>query len=576
VIVVSVIADLLWLHRFRAGFPLVIDESRYLTFALRLSDSVSSGSINAVWNTWAAQQDFAPLLPLTSVPVFIAFGETLINGIATQLIFFAVLVLASYGIGARLSSRAGGALVALVVAATPAIIDFTRSYQFAITAAAMLAAATYALLASEGLSKRRWSIGFGVLLGLTLLARAMMVAFVPALLVAAVWLALGSGDRRRERLSNLALGTAAMLITAAVWFASSFDNVVDYLTGFGYGAQSEGFGVTESRLSIGYWTRELVQAVQQDLYLPLATLLALAIVLGLAAFKARGANRVERDGNRERAPLRERIRAWALTDTAIVLFLLLWIVLALTSSRNDGVGFRVPAIPLLVALAVAALWRIQWSWARVVLITAFIAVSVLNFAMKGDVVSAVSQQRTLSVPGFGEVPVTSGRGYIQGYVYSAFRPLHSPTDPLGEEEKGWLPAYDLVTDEILSLGHREGFEPIVGLATNEPLVNAYDFSLAARLGNDSDLSIGLLTAPAAPQSVAAYKALLDSPSAPNVLLTVSEQGVSYDALTGGTAIDQDLILGAAKSLGFRPLKTVLLPDSRVLTISWRSPGRSAR
>lgn len=569
VILLSVIADLLWLDAFRDGFPLDIDESRYLAFGLELSDSVASGSLQSVWQTWTTQQEFAPLLPLTSVPVFLLLGDGLTHGIATQLVFFVVLVVASYGIGARLSSRPGGALVALVVATTPAVIDFARSYQFAVTAAAMLAAATYALLASEGLSRRWWSIGFGVLLGLTLLARVMMVAFVPALLVAAVWLAFRRDDMRRERLWNLALAAIAMVATAATWFAKSWDNVFTYLTGLGYGAESAGFGTSESRLSVGYWTRELVHTVQEDLYLPLAALLTIAVGIGLAALLAGRSIREGGDDGNESWSMRERVHAWSLTDVAVVLFLLLWILLALTSSRNEGVGFRLPAIPLLVALAVGALWQVRWARARVLIVAGLVAVSVLNFSMKGTVIPALSEQRTLSVPGFGAVPVLTGDGYIQGYVFGAFRPSPSSTEPLGEEEKGWLPAYEQAVGEIETLRQRQGFEPIAGLATNEPLVNSAAFSLAARLRYDSDLTVQTLGAPSGPQTSDAYEQILAAPSAPNVLLTVSAPGVNYDVLTGGTAVDQDLIADAAESLGFRPLDTVPLPDSRILTITWR-------
>ena len=180
-----------WLNRFRDGFPLDIDESRYLQFGMSLKDALADGGVRGFWRIWEAQQDFGPLLPLTSVPVYVILGESVLNGMATQLVFFAVLALASYGIGTRLTSRTGGALVALVVATAPAVVDFTRTYQFPVTAAAMLAASTYALLASDGLSRRDWSIAWGTLLGLTALARTMMIAFIPVQVVAALWLALG-------------------------------------------------------------------------------------------------------------------------------------------------------------------------------------------------------------------------------------------------------------------------------------------------------------------------------------------------------------------------------------------------
>src|SRR5437588_483463 len=141
------------------------------------------------------------------------------------MVFFILLVASSYGIGTRLSSRTGGALVAVVMACTPAVIDFSRTYQFAITDAAVLAATTYALLASEAFTHRGWSLLWGFLLGLTPLARTMAIAFMPAQLIAAVWLVNArpgiarqqAPGVRRPQLLNLGVALVLAVITAATW-----------------------------------------------------------------------------------------------------------------------------------------------------------------------------------------------------------------------------------------------------------------------------------------------------------------------------------------------------------------------
>lgn len=294
IVAISLGIDVWWLHHFRGGYPLDIDESRYLELGLRLSDGLNAGGPAAFWHVWSTQHDFGPLLPLVSVPVYVVLGHTLLGGLVTQLVFFVVLVVSSYGIGARLTTRTGGALVALIVAGTPAVIDFSRTYQFAVTDAALLAAATYALLACEAFTRRGWSLAWGVLLGLTPLARTMAIAFLPAQLIAAAWLIgarpgtrrrQGSGGRpdirregsagRRPQVLNLGLALVLGILAAATWLAKSLPSVYRYLTDFGYGAQSSHFSSSGSRLSVGYWTREAVHAVREDIYLPLAALLAL-------------------------------------------------------------------------------------------------------------------------------------------------------------------------------------------------------------------------------------------------------------------------------------------------------------
>ncbi len=562
VILLCCLWHLWWLHRFRAGFPLDIDESRYIQHGLALKDGLAHSGPRGMWHVWAGQHDFGPLLPLTSVPVYVGLGESLMNAFATQLIFFAVLVLTSYGIGSRLSSRNGGALVALVVATTPAVIDFTRSYQFAVTGAALLAACTYALLASEALSRRGFALAWGVLLGLMPLARTMLVAFVPAQLIAAAWLVFARPGPRRPRAVNLAAAVAAGAAVASVWLASSFHAVAHYLTSFGLGAQSAQFGTSRSRLAFGYWTRELVNTVKAELYLPLAALLVAALVLGVAAL-AMGLRRSRTDP-------RAWARGWVLSDGAVVLFVLLEAYLALTVTRNEGVGFRVPVIPLLVALAVAAIWRLPWRLARAGLVTGLAAVAALNVVAKTDALSALSRDRSLHLPALGATPVVVGDGYIQGYVLGSFETVSpSPTHPLPDSQKGWLPAYQRIVSRVRTLAPSPGSARVVGLATSEPLVNANNLTLAARLRFHEDLPVRVLGFPSGTVTSASYRHLLEGAQAPNVLVTVSRLGLNYVALTGGVAVDQSVIRRTARSLGFRPAGAVSLPDARRAFVWWR-------
>jgi 4-amino-4-deoxy-L-arabinose transferase-like glycosyltransferase len=553
-----------WLHRFRDGFPLDIDESRYLEFGLDLKHGLDEDGVRGLWRSWEAQTDFGPLLPLVSVPAYGVLGESVINGLAVQIGFYALLVLATYGIGARLTSPAGGALAALAVAATPAVVDLTRTYQFPVTAAAMLAACTYALLASDGLERRGWAVAWGVLLGLTVLARTMTVAFVPAQLLAALWLAAARPGARRRRLGNLAIGTAAGLIAAATWFATHWDAAWSYLTDLGYGSQSAGFGTAESRLTVGYWTRELSEMIRSDLYLPLAVLLCLGVGLGFAAcvtaLRRRGAE----------TSLRDLARAWATSDTAVVLLVVVEGYLALASSRNQGVGFRVPLIPGLVTLAVAGIWTVRRPPLRVVIAGVLVVVCAINLAMKANVTAALSGSETVDVPGLGVTPLLGGNGYIHRYVLSALEePRPSPTRPLSESQKRWLPAYRQIVERIRTHRPSGGRSPVVGLATQEPLVNANNLTLAARLRFHEHLSVTPLGAPAGAASSSSYRELLSRAPAPDVLVTVSSLGLSYAVLTGGVAIDQGLMRRAAGSLGFARVASVELPGGRRAIVSAR-------
>lgn len=569
VIVVSGVVDLWWLHRFRAGFPLDINEGQYMGFSLALKDGLAHGGPAGLWHAWAAQRQFGPLLPLVSVPVFAVAGESPDVGFAAQLVFLAVLIISAYGLGARLTSRAGGVLVAVLVAATPTIIDFTRSYEFPVTAAAILTACTYALLASEGLRQRGPMIAWGVLLGLLPLARTMTIAFVPAQVLLAGWLVLVRPDARRERVVNAALGVLVAVLVAATWFVKAWHDQLHYLTSFGYGRQSHQFSVAGSRATVGYWTRELVASVREDLYLPLAALVVICLVLGLVAAVVRRRSAGAAEG------VVVRFRAWAQADVFVVLVVVLEGYLAVTSSRNEGVGFRVPLLPGVLALAVYALWRLPWPAIRRGLVVLLLATCAFNVLMKADLTRALSGTADAHVPGFGATPIVDGTGWIQSFVLGAGEAAHGPaTEPLGRAQRGWMPAYRQLADDTLRLagGGRAG--PVVELTTDEPLLNAYDLSFAARLDRHRDLSANVLPSPA-DHGIAPFSALLGRlriSIGVNTLITVNQPGVSYFATAAGTAVSQGLFRRAAASLGFVCRAAVALPDGRKAYVSVRSAG----
>ena len=558
--------DVWWLNRFRTGYPLDINEAQYMGFGLALKHSLAQGGLSGVWHTWGAENQFGPLLPLASVPVFAALGESVVDGFVAQIVFFGVLIFASFRLGARLSSRAGGALLALLVAATPTITDFTRSYEFPVTAAAILTASTYALLASEALERRRWAIAWGVLLGLMPLARTMTIAFVPAQLLAAGWLILSRPGVRRSRLINGGLAVVASLIASATWFVKAWHEQLHYLTNFGYGSQSVNFAQSGSRLSIGYWTRELASTVREDLYLPLALLVGLLVISGVVALISR---------YRSPAPastVRSWTRSWISSDAAVVLLVVAEGYLAVTSSRNEGVGFRVPLLPSLLALAVYTLWRLPWRRVRQGFALGLVAVCAFDILMKADVVGAVSGTLSADVPGLGSTAVVQGTGYIQGYVFGALEARYqSATQPLPAYEREWMQAYDAIDAAIIGHGRRDGFAPNVELTTDEPLLNSYDLSFAAQLRFRLSLPVNVLPGPPAAAPFTAFQQVLQGAqrTGTNVFVTVTKVGLSYfGAPATQDAGRQGAFQQAARSLGLVCGAAVALPDARLALIAW--------
>ena len=193
-----------------------------------------------------------------------------------------LLAFASYGLAARLASPSWGLLAALIVTSIPEMTDWARTYHFGVPAAALFTAATYALVRAEGLADRRWALAWGLLLGLTLLTRTMMIALIPGLVLAAMLTVVFGPTERKRRAANFGLALAVGFAIAATWYGRNWPIVAEYLLSFGYGDRSAYHGQAYPMLSWAYWTARLHTIVNVGFYLPLAVLVAAALVVGIA------------------------------------------------------------------------------------------------------------------------------------------------------------------------------------------------------------------------------------------------------------------------------------------------------
>ena len=206
-----------WIATYRHGYPLTIDESGYIAFALEDHFALQSGGLHGWWDAVQGHAPYAPLVPAVTSLAFV-FKTGVLEGFGVLIGFLALLGLASFGIGERLAGPRLGALAAMVVVTTPGAFLFTREYVFAIAVAALLAGAVYALLRSDGLRSSPWAIACGVALGLMLLARTMTIAFLPGVFLAGFVAILIRGryiDRPQGELGRRFLNLA--LIAVSGW-----------------------------------------------------------------------------------------------------------------------------------------------------------------------------------------------------------------------------------------------------------------------------------------------------------------------------------------------------------------------
>lgn len=544
----------IWLARFRFGYVTEWDESGYISIALRNTHALTSDGPFSLLSTVLEQGVQAPLVPLAAVLPNVLFGTGVDASLLVEPAFFALLVVATYGVARRLTTPWWALLAAAVVATAPVVSDYARIFHFSVPAAALLVSALWALMKSEGLARRRWAIACGLLLGLMVLARSMTIAYLPGFAVAAALPILLAEDRR-QRIVNFILLCLSGAVLAGLWYLPNAESVGSYLLNFGYGAESEAYGSEHSPLSVAYWTRE-AGAVIDELYLPLAAALALCALAALvSALVARG-----RFG-----ASREELLGWLRSDIALALVIVLEGYVALTSSKNQGTAFALPWLPVLVVLVCAAVAGIRQRSLRAAAASLLAAGALLNLTMKGDVVSGLSEPRHADLPILGEKTVIDGRGIVQGEVAAAGYPTGPPTEPMPELQKEWLPFAGELARSMTEYAEARGEEPNVGWGFDDLLLNNTRVGLGSELALSRSLPTLFLKPFPDGDSAASYRQQLRE--ADSNLVIVGERG------PGGSGIHltRGRVETAARELGFRPVKSFTAPDGRELAVWWRAP-----
>lgn len=542
-----------WLHRFRFGFITEWDESGYISIALENTDSLRGDGLLSLVSTVIEQGIQAPLVPLSAVPFNVVFGDGVDASLLVEPAFFALLVLATYGVARRLVDPWWAVLAALSVATAPMVADYTRIFHFSVPAAALFTSALWALLRSEGLSRRSWAIGCGLLLGLMVLSRSMTIAFLPGFALAAVLPLLLSPADRRRRLLNFALLCGCGGALAALWYGPNLYSVGDYLLNFGYGAESSAYGAARSPISLGYWTRELGGLVD-EIYLPLGAALAGCLVAAAASFLLRG--------DREKISWAG-LRAWLAGNTGLTLVVVVEGYVALTSSRNQGTAFALPWLPALVVLVVAAVAGIRERPLRLALAGILAAVSMFNLTMKSGLVSGVASPVTADLPALGQTTVVDGRGLVQREVADSGYPTGGPTDQMPELQRQWLPFAGQLARWSFQHAERHGRQPDLAFGFDDPLLSNTRIALGSELELHRPLSTLFLKPFPQGDSAASYRAQLQE-SHSNLLVT-GERGPGAP----GIRLTRRRVEAGARSLGFKPVRRFTLPDGRELIVWWR-------
>ena len=340
-----VVLNLLWVRAHREGLPFDIDESGYLQRAMRDGDALGHGGLSGIWDAFRLKDPQAPMLPIAAGIWHQISNAGPVGLIAGEQIFVIIALISTFLIARRLDGRLVPALIAAgCVAALPGVVDGGRSFTFALPATAFMTAALASQLAAGDFKRLRPALVWGVMLGLGTLTRTVMLALLPALLLALLIRLVLLHAGRRQWLNAVAGGVVGLLV-AATWYTATYHLVWDYLTSYGYGQQANSYGSSRGVLSSDWWTYRIVRAADTEIYLPLSIAgLVCLVVVASRAFAQQLAWVRDTRG----IAFRFLTSGWG-----TMTFVLVFDYLVLSSTHNKGSSFELPLLPAATALLVS-------------------------------------------------------------------------------------------------------------------------------------------------------------------------------------------------------------------------------
>ena len=355
----QVALNLGWLESHTLRSPPTWDPANYQRLSLLyLTAWRGSGAPGLAGAVMDGSPYLAPLLPLSSVPLYLLFGPTrLAAHLATGL--YLVLFLAG---GFLLAARRGGPRAALLAAfllgSFTATLNLSRDYQMDFPAAALLTLALVALDRSRGLSRAVFVAAFGAFAGLALVAKTVSGVFLAGPLL---WTVRDARLRKRRWLDvlvGLSIAAGAAAAVAGPWWLRHGPAVLLYVGQHGFGAGSAPYNPTGRQVDFSYYALALFN---DGVGPPLAALLLAVAVVSLLPRARDSAGEPRRDGL---------LWCWVVTG---------YVALSLVPNRA-GERYTAALLPPIAALAAAAIVRVPGAAARRGLLAAALVLGSWNIA----------------------------------------------------------------------------------------------------------------------------------------------------------------------------------------------------
>lgn len=542
-----------WIFVYRNEGLFDIDESAYLMMAVKNYYAYVHGGLRLWFSSVEAPNAASPLTSALASLLFIVTGPRVAFGIYIPLLACLATVVAVYYIAKQSSIQRVAEISALVVATTPLLVNYSRSFHFAIPATACTTVALLCLIKSQQAKRWTWIIAFGFFVGLMPLARTMTLAFIPCLGLAAFVYVAASPDERLARIGRLLVAGAVASATALTWLLLNGKYVAEYLFNFGYGARAAEFG---PKLSFVGSVIYMIQIFLDQVYAPHFIVISVGITISIFLFLK---NLLCADRN-------EWLSKYASSPITPVSIFVFFSFLILSSSQNKGTAFIAPLLPPTIFLSTWAIFRLNDNrFYGIAVASALAFISMYAFIPMVDLNSETSTRTTHWLPFYGKVVYSDGSGTMQGYEAAFGINTAEPGKALPPET---AEAWNQINQDTL-----DAIKPFIGATRavafgfRNAVYNVNTLGLTNSLRGQPPLNLSQIEPLITGESAEGYLAWFASgPAAPACVL-LSSPGEKGEF---PPYVNTVLVESAAKQSGFVAAQTLSMPSGRVVTI-WRRP-----
>lgn len=535
-----------WVIRYRTDEPFDIDESAYLLYSILDWRGLASGGVLGWVEAVLAPNAQAPLTSALGSLTYLLAGPRPVVAFIVPIAFLTGTIWLTFALARRRMPRLAAWLATLLVASTPLLIEYSRSFHMAAAATFMCVAALYCLERSDWLGRWGWSVAFGVSIGLIPLSRTMAVAFIPGLALAALAQVVAAPAQRGIRFGRLVVAGLTSIAVAALWLApnENWRLVWGYLTNYGYGSASAAYGTMGSG-----WLSPITRSLQTlltDAYLPhgLVYLAGFLLLVGLVGVRLV-----------RRRSLPDAIRHPAFAP--LVFALCGWAMLA--TSSNQGSAFSAPLFPAMAVCVGWALASLARPLATFIVVGAIAAASTIAGAPLGWGMGTLP---TIKIGTLGSFPIVSSRGTLQSYLGLVGR-----VNPLDETLLTQAPGWLVVTDATAARFAHEGPHPLA-IGFSHRLLNVNSIQLRRMVSGGEPFWMTDYPRVTGSDDVAAYQAWLTEGNAKAACHLLTMVGSPSEI---APPVTPEHIEAAATASGFHVLDQTTMPDGSTL-YTWERPS----